>query len=68
MSDHRAEFQRRLSSLGISLGAAGFEEAYARTREISDRSGAISDGKLRSIVDEAVSGMEVLDEVAASYQ
>lgn len=68
MSDQRAEFERRLSSLGVSLSAAGFEEAYARTREISDRSGAISDGQLRSIVDGAVSGMQVLDEVAASYQ
>jgi hypothetical protein len=68
MSDQRAELERRLSKLGISLGAAGFEAAYTRVREISDRSGSISEGQLRSIIDEAVSGMEVLDEVAASYQ
>ena len=68
MSDHRAEFEQRLSNLGISLGAAGFEEAYTRVWAISDRTGAISDVQLRSIVDDAVSGMEVLGEVAATYQ
>ncbi len=68
MSDHRAELQQRLSQLGISLGAAGFEAAYTRVRAVSDRAGAISDVQLRSIVDDAVSGMEVLDEVAATYQ
>jgi len=68
MNDHRAEFQQRLSKLGISIGAAGFEAAYTRVRAVSDRSGAISDAQLRSIIEDAVSGMEVLDEVAATYQ
>jgi len=36
--------------------------------ETADRSGAVSDEQLHSIVDEVLSGMEVLDEVAASYQ
>jgi hypothetical protein len=68
MSDRRTEFAQRLSKLGISIGAAGFEAAYTRVQAVSDRAGAISDVQLRSIVDEAVSGMEVLDEVAATYQ
>jgi hypothetical protein len=68
MSEHRAEFERRLSKLGISLGAAGFEAAYTRVRAASEGVGVISDNQLRSIVDDAVSGMEVLDEVAATYQ
>jgi isopropylmalate/homocitrate/citramalate synthase len=68
VEDQRADLGQWLSRLGVDLGEAGFERAFARMKEISDRSGAISEDQLRSIVDEAVSGMEVLDEVAASYK
>lgn len=69
MQDPRADLKQWLSHLSIDLGETGFEKAFTRMTETADRSGgAISDEQLRSIVDEVVSGMEVLDEVAASYQ
>lgn len=68
MQDQRADLRQWLSELSIDLNETAFEKAFARTKEIADRSGAISDDQLRSIVDEVVSGMEVLDGVVASFQ
>lgn len=68
MQYQQADLRQWLSNLGIELGDTAFEKAYARTKEIADRSGAISEGQLRSIVDEVVSGMEVLEGVVASFR
>ncbi len=68
MKDRRADLRQWLSHLSIDLGETAFEKALARMTETADRSGAVSDEQLHSIVDEVLSGMEVLDEVAASYQ
>jgi isopropylmalate/homocitrate/citramalate synthase len=68
MRDPRADLELWLSERGISLGETGFEKALSRVKDSADSTGAVSEGQLRSIVEEAVSGMEVLDDVAASYQ
>lgn len=64
----RADLRRWLSTLNINLGDIAFEKAFARVKQIADRSGAISEDQMRSIVNEVVSGMEVLDDVAASFK
>ena len=64
----RAAFKHSLAHLGIDLGHTAFEKAFGRMKEIADRSGAISEDQLRAIVDDVVSGMEVLDGVAASFR
>jgi 2-isopropylmalate synthase len=64
----RAAFKHSLAQLGIDLGHTAFERAFDRMKEIADRSGAISEDQLRAIVDEVVSGMEVLDGVVASFR
>jgi isopropylmalate/homocitrate/citramalate synthase len=68
MHDQRADLTDWLAERGIDLGATGYAKASARIKETADRSGAVSDEQLHSIVDEVVSGMEVLDEVAASFK
>jgi isopropylmalate/homocitrate/citramalate synthase len=68
MQDQRTDLNDWLTERGIDLGATAYENATARIKETADRSGAVSDEQLHSIVDEVVSGMEVLDEVAASFK
>ena len=68
MHDERSELNEWLAERGIDLGATAYENATARIKETADRSGAVSDEQMDSIVAEVVSGMEVLDEVAASFK
>jgi isopropylmalate/homocitrate/citramalate synthase len=68
MQEQRNNFNHWLSERGIDLGATAYEKAFARIKETASRSGGISDQQLGSIVDEVISGMEVLDEVAASFK
>lgn len=68
MHNHRTDLNDWLAERGIKLGTTAYENATARIEETADRSGAVSDEQLSSIVDEVVSGMEVLDEVAASFK
>jgi hypothetical protein len=68
MHDARSELNDWLAERGIDLGATGYAKASARIKETADRSGAVSHEQLDSIVAEVVSGMEVLDEVAASFK
>jgi hypothetical protein len=68
MQDQRIDLRQWLSQRGIDLGATSFEKALTRMKAATDRSGTVSDEQLSSIIDEVVSGAEVLDEVAASYQ
>jgi isopropylmalate/homocitrate/citramalate synthase len=68
MHNHRTDLNDWLAERGIELGTTAYENATARIEETADRSGAVSDEQLSSIVDEVVSGMEVLDEVAASFK
>jgi isopropylmalate/homocitrate/citramalate synthase len=68
MHDHRTDLNDWLAERGIDLGTTAYENATARINESADRSGAVSDEQLDSIVAEVVSGMEILDEVAASFK
>ena len=68
MQDQQADLRQWLSDLGIDLNETAFEKALSRMKEIADRSGTISEDQLHSIVDEVVSGMEVLDGVVASFR
>jgi 2-isopropylmalate synthase len=63
----RAAFHHSLSEMGIELTDAAFERAFGRMKEVADRTGALSDDQIRRIVDEVVSGFEMLDGVAASF-
>ena len=64
----RAAFKFALDKIGIQLDASMFEAAFRRMKEIADQSGEISDSQLHAIVDEVVSGIEVLEGVASSFQ
>jgi len=68
MHDQRADLNQWLSDHNIELGDTAFEKVFSRTTEIAARTGAVSNEQVGSIVEEVVSGMEVLDEVAASFR
>ncbi len=63
----RAAFHHSLTRMGIELTDPAFEKAFDRMKEVADRTGSLSDDQLRRIVDEVVSGLEMLDGVAASF-
>jgi len=65
----RAAFQRALDEMGITLTSSkSFERAFARTREAAEQSNQLTGERLREIIDEVVSGMEVFQGVADSYR
>jgi 2-isopropylmalate synthase len=64
----RAAFKHKLSTLGIDLNDQSFEMAFARIKEVADRSGEVSLHQIRSIVEDMVSGLEVMDGVAATFR
>jgi 2-isopropylmalate synthase len=64
----RAAFKFALDKIGIQLDPSTFEAAFRRMKEIADQSGEIPDSQLRAIVDEVVSGIEVLEGVTSSFQ
>lgn len=68
MQHQPTDLNQWLTERGIDLGTPAYEKTLARVMEAAGRSEAISDAQLRSIVDEVVSAMEVLDEVAASFK
>ena len=68
MHDQWTDLNDWLAERGIDLGTTAYENATARIKETADRSGAVSDEQLDSFVAEVVSGMAVLDEVAASFK
>jgi 2-isopropylmalate synthase len=64
----RAAFRHALDRLGVELTNGAFDRAFSRMKQIADQSGEVSDGKLLSIVDEVVSGAEVLQGVTDSFR
>jgi 2-isopropylmalate synthase len=64
----RAAFKHSLSTLGIDLNDQSFEMAFARMKEVADRSGEVSLHQIRTIVEDMVSGLEVMDGVAATFR
>jgi hypothetical protein len=67
--DQRAAFQHALDEMGVTLSSSpSFERAFARTKDAANRNGEVSRNRLRAIVDDVVTGMEVFQGVADSYR
>jgi 2-isopropylmalate synthase len=64
----RAAFRHSLEQLGIEVSDAVFETSFARMKEVADRTGEVTSDQIRVIVEEVVSGIEVLDGVTASFE
>ena len=64
----RAAFKHSLEAMGVELTNGAFESAFVRMKEVADRDGEVTPTQLRSIVDDVVSSMEILDGVVASFQ
>lgn len=67
-STGRAAFKDTLDGMGVGLSRQAFEKAFARARTVIGHTGEISDSQLRSIVDEVISGTEILQGVAESFR
>lgn len=67
--EQRAAFRHALDDMGVTLkSSSSFERAFARTKEAADNDGRVRGDRLRAIVDEAESGMEVFKGVADSFR
>jgi 2-isopropylmalate synthase len=64
----RAAFRHSLAEIGVELNSTAFETAFARMKEMADHTGEVSRDQIRLIVEDVVSGIEVLDGVAASFR
>lgn len=64
----RAAFRHALDGIGAELTNGAFDKAFARMKEIADRSGEVSDFQLQAIVDEVVSGTEILQGVNDTFR
>jgi 2-isopropylmalate synthase len=63
----RAAFKHSLAEIGIDLSGTAFEKAFARIKDVADETGEVSPERIRLIVEEVVSGVEVMDGVSASF-
>jgi 2-isopropylmalate synthase len=63
----RAAFKHSLAEIGIDLSGTAFEEAFAKMKDVADETGEVSPERIRLIVEEVVSGVEVMDGVSASF-
>jgi 2-isopropylmalate synthase len=64
----RAAFRNALERIGVELTNGAFDKAFARLKEVADRSGEVSDSQLRTIVDDVVSGTEILQGVNDTFR
>ncbi|HVR76868.1 MAG TPA: 2-isopropylmalate synthase [Acidimicrobiia bacterium] len=64
----RAAFKHSLAEIGIDLNGTAFEKAFTRMKDVADHVGEVSQERIRLIVEEVVSGVEVLDGVSASFE
>jgi 2-isopropylmalate synthase len=64
----RAAFRHSLDQLGIKASDTVFETSFAKMKEVADRTGEVTSDQIRAIVEEVVSGIEVLDGVTASFE
>jgi isopropylmalate/homocitrate/citramalate synthase len=63
----RAAFKHSLAEIGIDLSGTAFEKAFAKMKDVADETGEVSPERIRLIVEEVVSGVEVMDGVSASF-
>lgn len=68
LSSGRTAFKNTLDRMDIELSRQAFEKAFARARRVVDQTGEVSTSQLRSIVDEVISGTEILQGVAESFR
>ena len=67
--EQRAAFEHDLNDMGVTLtSSSSFERAFSRSKAAADSKGQIRGDRLRAIVDEAESGMEVFREVSDSFR
>ncbi len=64
----RVAFRRALDDMSIELSPSSFEQAFARMERAANLTGQVSEAQLQAIVDEVVTGTEILQEVAESFQ
>ncbi len=64
----RASFKHTLDTRGIDLNPMAFEGAFARMKRTADQTGEVSEFQMQAIVDEVVSGTEILQGVAESFR
>jgi hypothetical protein len=67
--EQRAAFKNALDDMGVTLtSSSSFERAFSRTKQAASRNGVVTGARLRAIVDEVESGMEIFQGVADSYR
>jgi hypothetical protein len=54
--------------MDIELSPIAFEEAFIRIRRAADQVGEVSDTRAQAILDEVISGSEMLQGVAESFR
>ena len=64
----RAAFKHALDGMGAELTNGAFETAFAKMKDVADRTGEVPEWQIKSIVDEVVSGVEVLEGVSESFR
>ena len=64
----RVAFKRALDGMSIELSPSSFEQAFARMERAANLTGQVSEAQMQAIVDEVVTGTEILQGVAESFQ
>lgn len=64
----RAAFKHTLHGMGIELSPSPFEQAFRRMKRVADQTGEVSEAQMQAIVDEVVTGTEILQGVTESFQ
>lgn len=57
-----------VETMGLEMTDYAFDRAVSRTRRAADVSGDVSDTQVHAIVDDAISGAQVLQGVAESFR
>jgi 2-isopropylmalate synthase len=64
----RAAFKHTLDGMGVELSSSPFEQAFARMKRVADQTGQVSAVQMQAIVDEVVTGTEILQGVTESFR
>ncbi len=64
----RAAFRHTLDGMGVELRSGPFEQAFARMKRVADQTGQVSEVQMQAIVDEVVTGTEILQGVTESFR
>ncbi len=64
----RVALRSALDGMSIQLSPSSFEQAFARMERAANLTGQVSEAQMQAIVDDVVTGTEILQEVAASFR